>query len=57
MGAAERARLKELLDEFEDIVAKDSPALGRTKKVYHGTPSGDAASNPRGVSRFTRAKS
>lgn len=57
MGAAERGRLKEPLDEFEDIVVKDFPDLGRTKKVYHRSPTGDAASNPRGVSRFTSAKS
>lgn len=57
MSAAERARLEELLDEFEDIVTKDSSDLGRTKKVYHRTPTGDAAIKPRGVSRFTSAKS
>ena len=43
MSTAERARLEELLEEFEDIVAKDSSDLGRTDKVYHRIPTGDAA--------------
>ena len=43
LSSAEKARLEELLDEFEDVVAKDSSDLGRTSKVYHRIPTGDAA--------------
>ena len=43
LSSAEKARLEELLEEFEHVVAKDSSDLGRTSKVYHRIPTGDAA--------------
>ena len=39
----QKSRLNELLNEFEDVVSKGSADIGRTDRVRHRIPTGDAS--------------
>ena len=44
LSTSEKTSLAEPLDEFSGVFAKDRGDLGRTDKVLHRNPTGDAAS-------------
>ena len=43
IDSSKRGQVEKLLDDFEDVVSKGSAALGRTDKVKHRIPTGEAA--------------